>query len=77
MENTYEYNIDAVNVRITKLQFSKFTSGDFPLTNKRDDDMLLLIINTDPRQNIKEITLKIGVNRLKKARYLNRLDLVP
>lgn len=47
------YSRDVINVRITRLWFSKFGSGNFPLTNN-DDEMSLAIVNTN--------LLKIGVN---------------
>lgn len=42
---------DAVNVRIIQFWFSKFKSGNFSLTDKHDDNMLMAIINANLRQN--------------------------
>lgn len=41
---SYVYSRDAVNGKITRLKISKLRSGNFLLTYKYDDDMLLAII---------------------------------
>lgn len=78
------YGRGAIDVRNSQRWFAKFRSGNLSTADEEragrpsttDDDVLKAILEADPRQNTRDIAMKMGINQSTVVRHLNRIGMV-